>query len=198
MAASYYGVPRTTSDVDFIVQVSIDDLDKFLDKLASGGLIVDKTMIKTQLASGYNVVSLQHERFPYQVDLIVKTEGRLERRPGTALGLRSYYQPAEQLILSKLRMIKATRPAERSFKDREDIKQILANTKVDKRKILKLAQLQSTIEIAQEILGETSSLSESSQQRKKALLMNEKLGRKASKGSDSTKGVRYWRDRRRS
>src|SRR2546428_12352975 len=155
-------------------------------------------MIKTQLASGYNVVTLQHERFPYQVDLIVKTEGRLERRPGTALGLRSYYQPAEQLILSKLRMIKATRPAERSFKDREDIKQILANTKVDKRKILKLAQLQSTIEIAQEILGETSSLSESSQQRKKALLMNEKLGRKAPKGTDSTKGDRYWRDRPRS
>jgi hypothetical protein len=28
-----------------------------------------------------------------------------------------YYQPPELLILSKLRMIKATRPAERSIKD---------------------------------------------------------------------------------
>ncbi len=155
MAASYYGVPRTTSDVDFIVQVSIDDLDEFLDKLAHGGLIVDKTIIKTELASGYNVVSLQHERFPYQVDLIIQTEGRLERRPGTALGMRSYYQPPEQLILSKLRMIKATRPAERSFKDREDVKQILANTRVNKRKILELARQQGTVEIAREILGGT-------------------------------------------
>ncbi len=198
MAASYYGVPRTTSDVDFIVQVSINDLDKFLDKLAHGGLIVDKTIIKSQLASGYNIISLQHERFPYQVDLIIQTEGRLERRPGTALGLKSYYQPPEQLILSKLRMIKATRPAERSFKDREDIKQILANTRVNQRKILKLAQQQSTVEIAREILGETSSLGESLHRRKTALLMNENLRRKASKGSDSTKVIRQWRDKRRS
>ena len=198
MAASYYGVPRTTSDVDFIVQVSIDELDKFLDKLAHGGLIVDKTMIKLQLASGYNIVSLQHERFPYQVDLIVQTEGRLERRPGTALGLRSYYQPPEQLILSKLRMIKATRPVERSFKDREDVKQILANTRVNKEVILNQAQQQTTIEIAREILGETSSLRELPQRQKTALLTNEKLRRKPSKGSDSTKMVRYWRDRQRS
>ncbi|TMI13187.1 hypothetical protein E6H35_08270 [Candidatus Bathyarchaeota archaeon] len=196
MAASYYGVPRTTSDVDFIVQVSIDDLDKFLDKLARGGLIVEKTIIKLQLASGYNIISLQHQHFPYQVDLIIQTEGRLERRSGTALGLRSYYQPPEQLILSKLRMIKATRPVERSFKDREDIREILANTRVNRRKILKLAQQQSTVEIAREILRETRSLVESSRQRKTALLMNEKLRRRPAKGHDSTKVIRYWRNRR--
>ena len=197
MAASYYGVPRTTSDVDFIVQVSIDDLDRFLDKLAHGGLIVAKTMIKTQLASGYNIISLRHQRFPYQVDLIIQTEGRLERRSGTALGLRSYYQPPELLILSKLRMIKATRPVERSFKDREDIREILANTRVNRRKILKLAQQQSTVEIAREILRGPRSLVESSRQRTTALLMNEKLRRRCPKGSDSTKVMRYWRDRSR-
>ena len=154
MAASYYGLARTTRDIDFIVQVPIDNFDKFLDRLAIGGLIVDKTMIKLQLASGYNIVSLPHERFPYQVDLIIQTKGRLERRPGTALGLRSYYQPPELLILSKLRMIKATRPVGRSFKDREDIRQILANTRVNKRKILAQTRKQGTISIFREILGE--------------------------------------------
>jgi hypothetical protein len=181
MAASYYGVPRTTSDVDFIVQVPIDDLDKFLDKLAYGRLLVDKGMIKTQLAAGYNIVSLQHERFPYQVDLIIQTEGRLERRPGTALGMSSYYQPPEQLILSKLRMIKATRPAERSFKDREDIKQILTNTRVNKRKILQLARRQSTIQLARQVLDETSTLVESSKRRKTSLMMKERLRKKPPK-----------------
>ncbi len=160
MAASYYGVPRTTADVDFIVQVSIDELDKFLDKLALGGLLVNKKRVKTQIASGYNIVSLEHTRFPYQVDLIIQTEGRLERRRGSALGLRSYYQPPEQLILSKLRMIKATRPLTRSFKDREDVRQILANTRVNKRKILRQAQQQSTIEIAKEVLSKTGKLSD--------------------------------------
>jgi len=154
MAASYYGVPRTTADIDFIVQVSVAELDKFLDKLSHGGLLVNKKRIKNQLASDYNIVSLPHERFPYQVDLILQTEGRLEKRRGKALGLRSYYQPPEQLILSKLRMIKATHPASRSYKDREDIIQILANTRVNKRSILKLARQQSTLDLANEILGE--------------------------------------------
>jgi len=141
-------------DIDFIVQVSIDNLDKFLDKLAIGGLIVDKNRIKNQLASGYNIISLQHSRAPYPVDLIIQTEGKMEKRPGTALGLRSYYQPPELLILSKLQMIKATRPVERSFKDREDIRQIFANTKVNKRKVLAQARKQGTISIFREILSE--------------------------------------------
>lgn len=178
-AASYYGLARTTVDIDFIVQVSIENLDKFLDKLAAGGLIVDMKRVKNQLASGYNIISLQHYRAPYPVDLIIQTEGKLEKRSGTALGLKSYYQPPELLILSKLRMIKATRPLERSFKDREDIKQILANTRVDRRKILKMSRHQSTFEIAREILGETGSLVESTKRRKTALLMTEKLRRKA-------------------
>jgi hypothetical protein len=218
MAASYYGVPRTTADVDFIVQVSIDELDNFFDKLALGGLLIDKKRVKTQLASGYNIVSLKHTRFPYQVDLIIQTAGRLERRRGTALGLRSYYQPPEQLVLSKLRMIKATRPAERSFKDREDVKQILANTNVNKRKIRELARKQGTEKIFGDILGESKvaltsvrdkigqvaisrkdvdrEVQDVRAQRAKALLMNERLRRKTPKGSDITKVIRYWRKRR--
>ena len=49
-------------------------------------------------------------------------------------------------------MIKATRPAERSFKDREDIRQILANIKISRRKLLRLAQEQSTEAILKETL----------------------------------------------
>jgi hypothetical protein len=117
-------------------------------------MIVDKKRVKNQLTSGYNIISLEHSRAPYPVDLIVQTEGKLEKRPGTALGLKSYYQPPELLILSKLRMIKATRPTERSFKDREDIRQIIANTWVNKQKILAQARKQGTIIIFREILSE--------------------------------------------
>jgi hypothetical protein len=68
------------------------------------------------------------------------------------LGLRSYYHTPELLILSKLRMIKATVPSERSQKDREDIRAILANTRVNKRKIIDRARKESTIEIFREII----------------------------------------------
>jgi hypothetical protein len=152
MAASYYGRPRTTIDIDFIIQVSTSDLDELLNHLARFGLKINRTRIKRQLSSGYNIISLEDRRSPYRVDLIIQTEGKLERRPGRALGLRSYYHPPELLILSKLRMIKATVPRERSQKDMEDIRAILANTRVNKRKIMDRARKENTIEIFREII----------------------------------------------
>ncbi len=151
MAASYYGRPRTTIDVDFIIQISIDDLDDLLEILARFGLKINTSRIKRQLNSGYNIISLEDKRSPYRVDLIIQTERKLEKRSGRALGLRSYYDLPELLILSKLRMIKATVPRERSQKDREDIIAILANTKVNKRKILVQARKEGTIMIFKEI-----------------------------------------------
>ena len=152
MAASYYGRPRTTLDVDFIVQLSIDDLDELLDRLARFGLKINRAKVKRQLSSSYNIISLEDKQSENRVDLIIQTAGRLERRQGRALGVRSYYQPPELLILSKLRMIKATIPRERSQKDRDDIREILANTKVNKRRILDQARREGTIEIFREIL----------------------------------------------
>jgi hypothetical protein len=151
MASSYYGRPRTTIDIDFIIQLSTSDLDELLNQLARFGLRINRTRIKKQLSSGYNIISLENRRSPYRVDLIIQTDGKFERRPGRALGLKTYYQPPELLILSKLRMIKATIPRERSQKDREDIRAILANTRVNKRKILDQARKEGTIMIFREI-----------------------------------------------
>jgi hypothetical protein len=155
MAASYYGRPRTTIDVDFIIQISINDLDQLLDRLARLGLKINRTRVKRQLNSGYDIISLEDTRSPYRVDLIIQTGGKLGRRAGSALGLKSYYQSPELLILSKLRMIKVTVPRERSQKDRDDIRAILANTRVNKRRILDQARREGTIEILREILRST-------------------------------------------
>jgi hypothetical protein len=152
MAASYYGRPRTTLDVDFMIQLSIEDLDELLDSLARLGLKINRARVKRQLNSGYNIVSLDDKRSENRVDLIIQTEGKLERRPGRALGMRSFYQPPELLILSKLRMIKATVPRERSQKDKDDIRAILTNTTVNTRRIRDSAKRESTIEIFREIL----------------------------------------------
>lgn len=152
MAASYYGRARTTVDVDFILQISPEDLDELLGQLDRAGLKVNRAKITRQLGSGYNIISLDDRGSSNRVDLIIETEGRLERRRGRALGLRSYYQPPELLILSKLRMIRATRPVERSFKDRDDIMAILANTRVKMRRIVDQARKEGTLTIFREIL----------------------------------------------
>jgi len=151
MAASYYGRLRTTRDVDFKVQVRAGELDNFLDKLQNGGLRVDRRSIKNQLDAGYNVVSLEDTRSHYRADFIVET-GPIRRRRGSALGLDTYYDPPENLVLAKLRMIKATVSKEKSHKDREDISEILRNTRINRPRLFRLAKEQGTKEILKQIL----------------------------------------------
>lgn len=91
---------------------------------------------------------------PYTADIIL-VRSPPERRRGTVQGIKTYFQSPESLILAKLRMVKATVPRERSQKDRDDIMAILANTRVNKRKIIDLAKTESTIDIFREILQST-------------------------------------------
>lgn len=116
----------------------------------------DTEKIRRQLESGYNVISVADKLSPYTADLIL-VKNPPKRRRGTVMGVKAYFQSPESLILAKLRMIKATMPRERSQKDRDDIKAILANTRVDKRRIIDQAKRESTIEIFREILGSTRS-----------------------------------------
>ena len=56
------------------------------------------------------------------------------------------------MIASKFRMIKATLPPERATKDKDDVKAILAFTKVDVEEIKKQAQKDKTLEIFKELI----------------------------------------------
>ena len=57
-----------------------------------------------------------------------------------------YLQPAEDLILAKLRMIRATIPRERAIKDEEDVRAILRFTEIAKAAIEKQAKKDGTLE----------------------------------------------------
>jgi len=59
----------------------------------------------------------------------------------------------EDLILAKLRMIKATVPRERALKDEEDVKAILRFTKVDVKAVKKHAKKEDTLSIFETILA---------------------------------------------
>ena len=78
MAASYYGVPRTTVDIDFLVHLPHNYLDGFLDMLDKFGLEVNRGRVKRQLRAGYNIISLSDKRSPHRADFIVQTVGKLE------------------------------------------------------------------------------------------------------------------------
>jgi len=151
VAASYYGVPRTTLDADFVIYISSRETTGFFRSMEKVGVKVDLEKIRQLTKSGYNVVTVADRLSPYTADLIL-VKNPPERKKGTLLDVKTYFQSPEWLILAKLRMIKATIPRERSQKDRDDIRAILANTRVNKRRILDQARREGTIEIFQKIL----------------------------------------------
>ncbi len=119
------------------------------------GLQIKKSKVKKQLASGDIKLSIKDEKSSHSADFIIQTLDKLERRAGALLGIQAYYQAPEALVLAKLRMVKATVPRERSLKDREDIRAIIRNTKVDRRKIAGAASRETTLTIFREVLSVT-------------------------------------------
>jgi hypothetical protein len=153
LAASFYGVPRTTVDVDVMVQVSDSkQRSELVSALRMAGLSVDGREIDRALESGYKIATFRDTETSYSVDVILSGE-KLEKRTGTVAGLPTFYQTPEGLILAKLRMIKATMPRERALKDEEDIKAILKFTEVDVEAVKQKAREGSTLSILGELLG---------------------------------------------
>jgi len=159
LAASHYGLPRTTADVDIVVKVSAEDLQShLLPALRMAGIKVEEERIKVALKSGYRIVTLEDSRSPFTVDIIFSRR-IIKKKPGSILGLPTFYQTPEDLILAKLRMVKATVPKDRSLKDMDDIKTILRFSEVDVESIKKEAQKNATLPILEKIISEIAKLS---------------------------------------
>jgi hypothetical protein len=117
LAVSYYGSARTTTDVDVVVATSGREWRQNLfSALEDAGLVCDKKKIDAALKSGYKIVTFEDSKSPLTVDIILSEE-KLERRAVTILVLPAFFQTPEDLILTKLRIIKATVPRERALKD---------------------------------------------------------------------------------
>jgi hypothetical protein len=152
LAVNYYGRARTTTDVDVVVAVSGKEWRKRLvSALRSAGVLVDEGKIVDSLKSGYKIVTFEDGKSPLTVDVMFSEE-KLDRKVGSVLGLPTFYQTPEGLILAKLRMIKATVPRERALKDVEDVRAILRFTRVDVEAVRQRARKDSTLSIFGEML----------------------------------------------
>jgi len=154
LAVSYYGRARTTADADVVVAVSGKEWrSKLVSALKNSGIVVDERKIDVALKSGYKIVTFSDSKSPLTIDIILSEE-ELKKRTGRVLGLSTFYQTPEELILAKLRMIKATVPRERAFKDEEDVKAILKFTEVDLKVVKKRAKKESTLSMFDTFLDE--------------------------------------------
>jgi hypothetical protein len=151
LAVSLYGLPRTTTDVDIIVGVSGLVKRKVAAALRRAGLEVDERKLDAALTSGYRIASFRDKATPYTLDVIF-LDGALRKRAGTVGGVSTFFQVPEDLVLAKLRMIRATVPRERAVKDEDDVKAILQFTKVDVEAVKKQAKLDNTLTIFESLI----------------------------------------------
>lgn len=153
LATSFYGVPRTTTDIDVVVAVSAegDVTGKVAGALRQAGLEVDLRRIDMAVESGYRIASFRDKASPYTLDVIFVDA--LRKNAGTVAGLSTFFQAPDDLVLAKLRMIKATKPRERAVKDEEDVKAILEFTEIDLEAVKARAKHDGTLAILEELTG---------------------------------------------
>ena len=146
LASSFYGVPRTTADIDVVVSVSLEDArTKLASALRFAGLKVEKKRIDDALTSGFKIATFKSGNSPYTVDVIFSD--RVRKRRGNVAGMSTFFQVPEDLILAKLRMIKATVQKEKALKDVEDIRAILRFSAIDQRTVEIQARKDKTLAI---------------------------------------------------
>ncbi|MFQ6074810.1 MAG: hypothetical protein ACE5Z5_01565 [Candidatus Bathyarchaeia archaeon] len=129
---------------------------KLVSALRKAGVQVDEKRIDAAFKSGFRIVTFRDSRSPFSVDIILFSK-KLAKKAGTILGLPTFYQTPEELVLAKLRMIKATIPRERALKDEDDVRAILRFTKVDLKGLKRRARKDSTLSTLETIAAGTSS-----------------------------------------
>jgi len=154
LASSYYGRPRTTLDVDVVVAATRKDLAMLAETLKMAGLVTEEQRLETAWQSQYRIATVEDKKSPHTLDIIF-VDGTLEGKAGSTLGLPSFYQTPESLIPAKLRtIIRSTLNPERVAIDREDIKAILKNTRVDLEDLRRRAKVEGTSEILEDLIRE--------------------------------------------
>jgi len=150
LAASYYGIPRTTMDIDIVVKITREDLQTLMIALRKAEVQINAQRINNAFNSDFRVITLKDKKSPFTLDIILY-DRKLKKKVGTILGLPTFYQTPEELILSKLRMIKATFLKERTQKDKDDIRAILRYTAVNMKTIKRRAKKEKTLFIFEEL-----------------------------------------------
>jgi hypothetical protein len=153
IAVSFYGAPRTTSDVDVMIVAKESELkNKLGAALKTAGLEVDKRKIEAALTSGYKIATFKGKATPYTLDIIF-SDIEIEKKAGKIDGLNTFFQSPECLVAAKLRMIKATLPPERAVKDKDDVLAILAFTKVDVGAVKRQAEKDRTLDVFESLIA---------------------------------------------
>lgn len=151
VAVSYWGFPRTTHDIDIVIEAKKEDKEKIVNLFKKDFYIspeATEDAIKTRFT--FNAI---HHKSGLKIDFwLIKKDSFGETEFKRKLKKKMFGQEIfiispEDLILTKLLAYKETQSHSRL----EDAKSILKTSKVDLEYIKKWAEKQSTIKILKEI-----------------------------------------------
>jgi hypothetical protein len=113
MAANFYAVPRMTRDIDIVIELSEQDVDR-VTRLFQQEFYIDRDMVHRAVRD-HAMFNMIHNALVVKVDCVVRqeTEYRREefarRRAVSVAGQRVFIVSPEDLILSKLDWAKESR-----------------------------------------------------------------------------------------
>ena len=121
-ASTYHGHPRTTQDIDIVIDPAHEALLRFVDSLPADRTYVDRmTAIEAfRHRDMFNVIDLETG---WKVDLILRKErpfsiSEFNRREAVEwMGVRLFIATAEDVILSKLEWARLSGGSERQMRD---------------------------------------------------------------------------------
>jgi len=106
IAANYYTVPRMTRDIDIVIELKQDNIDRFV-SLLEDDFYVNREMIADEV-SRMGIFNLIHNRYVIKVDFIIKKpsahqKAAFSRRKEILIeGSPMWFISAEDLVISKL------------------------------------------------------------------------------------------------
>lgn len=128
-ASTFHGVPRTTQDIDLVIDVTLSTLATFLESLPEAEYYVDADTARDAVIrrTQFNVIDMATG---WKVDLIVRkdrpfSEEEFRRRlPAELLGARVFLATAEDTIIAKLEWAALSGGSERQLRDIDGIVQV--------------------------------------------------------------------------
>lgn len=125
MAANLYAVPRMTRDIDLVIELSEQDVDRVI-RLFQQEYYIDRDMVQRAVRD-HAMFNMIHNALVVKVDCVVRkeTEYRREefarRRAVSVAGQRIFIVSPEDLILSKLDWARESR----SHMQLDDVRNLL-------------------------------------------------------------------------
>ncbi len=121
VASSFHGTPRTTRDIDIVIDPTPEALDRFVRELPMDAFYVDLDAAQVALAERgqFNVIE---RASGWKADLVIRkdrpfsVEELARRQPAELLGTPTFVASAEDVIIAKLERAKAAE-SERQLRD---------------------------------------------------------------------------------